>query len=619
MKKSKREIVLQVSASEYQKMKVKSIVFKNLLPLLIILTGIFLTSYSFKKMTSEADRNGLIEISEEHPYVSDNAQVLSEQVIEEVQKINDDFNKTETKPQLMIITVDKIPEGESIESFTNQAANDIGVGNSLYDNGVVYLIAVKDRKARLEVGYGLEPVITDSMVDEITDDVVKDAYRSDDYSSGVQIVSKRISHLITYNKLPVINAYDDSRPKVGLLNKIWLFLAGLHLEYWILVISFLITLYFLWDLQDQGKKIAAQIVVIDMVTHYLQDINKLDKNNNFDASVITDEKSEAYKAAREQLEKSILLSDSSSTGSHIPEYYDMDFAFGQATPLEFVNEYVSGWKKLEKTTMADFFWRKNARKLSYPHFWIGEGLWAFTPESFLPLCRVSSVSENIILTPVKFVLYPLSTMLRHPFLTVMVVYFFVNMRQASIWTISYSFLTAANNVVEQLDFFLILTCIYFFVVFFVVCAHIQSIGDGIQNRLRLDTMIRAFLKDLRAIDSDETTSIEVLADQLDKKQLDDKKEKLKKIYSQKRLIKEGTHTHSQKNGGNKLPDYYDMKFAYGSVTIAAFLGGPALDRNLKTKSMYINHSSWSSSSNNSSGGDGFGGGSFGGGGGTSSW
>ena len=113
----------------------------------------------------------------------------NEEVINNVQKINQELSKTETKPQLMVITVEQVPENETIESFTNQIGNKLGIGNKLYNNGVIYLVAVKDRQARLEVGYGLEEIIPDSLTDEITDSTVKDFYKLKDFNAGIHIVT----------------------------------------------------------------------------------------------------------------------------------------------------------------------------------------------------------------------------------------------------------------------------------------------------------------------------------------------------------------------------------------------------------------------------------------------
>ena len=60
---------------------------------------------------------------------------MNEEVINNVQKINQELSKTETKPQLMVITVEQVPENETIESFTNQIGNKLGIGNKLYNNG----------------------------------------------------------------------------------------------------------------------------------------------------------------------------------------------------------------------------------------------------------------------------------------------------------------------------------------------------------------------------------------------------------------------------------------------------------------------------------------------------
>ena len=120
----------------------------------------------------------------------------------------------------MVITVEQVPENETIESFTNQIGNKLGIGNKLYNNGVIYLVAVKDRQARLEVGYGLEEIIPDSLTDEITDSTVKDFYKLKDFNAGIHIVTTRIKELLTTDTM----SKTTSLPKVSFLQKIWLYL-----------------------------------------------------------------------------------------------------------------------------------------------------------------------------------------------------------------------------------------------------------------------------------------------------------------------------------------------------------------------------------------------------------
>ena len=122
----------------------------------------------------------------------------------------------------MVITVEQVPENETIESFTNQIGNKLGIGNKLYNNGVIYLVAVKDRQARLEVGYGLEEIIPDSLTDEITDSTVKDFYKLKDFNAGIHIVTTRIKELLTTDTM----SKTTSLPKVSFAENLVIFIRN---------------------------------------------------------------------------------------------------------------------------------------------------------------------------------------------------------------------------------------------------------------------------------------------------------------------------------------------------------------------------------------------------------
>ncbi|MFO7557046.1 MAG: TPM domain-containing protein [Desulfobacterales bacterium] len=90
-----------------------------------------------------------------------------------------------TTAQLVILTINQL-EGESIEDFSLRIAHDKWkLGQKGKDNGVLLLIALKDRKYRIEVGYGLEGVLPDSLVGSLGRDLLVPYFRTGDYSNGI--------------------------------------------------------------------------------------------------------------------------------------------------------------------------------------------------------------------------------------------------------------------------------------------------------------------------------------------------------------------------------------------------------------------------------------------------
>ncbi|WP_048943909.1 TPM domain-containing protein [Enterococcus faecalis] len=627
--KNKVGIELQMSVGEYRKIKVKSIVMKNLVYLAVLLIGIYLgMSFlkRFERTYSAPTDDVVVKINQNHLFVSDNAQILNEEVINNVQKINQELSKTETKPQLMVITVEQVPENETIESFTNQIGNKLGIGNKLYNNGVIYLVAVKDRQARLEVGYGLEEIIPDSLTDEITDSTVKDFYKLKDFNAGIHIVTTRIKELLTTDTM----SKTTSLPKVSFLQKIWLYLLGIgrSLKPWLIIVFIIVMLYFLWELRNAGKELSARLALVDMANRYKEDVAMFYNGGISSKAIVLGEQSVEFKAAKARLEKNILYPENSKKEIIIPAYYDMDFAFGEVTPKKFIYNYVAQWKDLRSSSMCACFWKVNQPWIYLPRFWIGEVYWEKVPETKLPACRISGINDNLIPAYLKIILFPLSILLKHPFLVsvTLIIYVQVSLSEQSFPSTVFTLITEILTFLEDEDSLVpMVSLVYFLIPVFFLFGYIKSIGVGLQNRLHLDCMIRRFLKDIQQVSSEKSKSLKQLANDLDNQQYKIEKKLLRKKIREKKITnkKASKSFYPIRFIKTTYPEYYDMRFAYGNVSIAKFLASSRSDRQLKKTSMYANRHDWWVTSNEGSSddgsGDSFGGGSFGGGGGTSSW
>ncbi|HAP3368171.1 TPA: TPM domain-containing protein [Enterococcus faecalis] len=628
--KNKVGIKLQMSVGEYRKTKVKSIIMKNLVYLAILLIGIYLgMSFlkRFERTYSAPTDDVVVKINQNHLFVSDNAQILNEEVINNVQKINQELSKTETKPQLMVITVEQVPENETIESFTNQIGNKLGIGNKLYNNGVIYLVSVKDRQARLEVGYGLEEIIPDSLTDEITDSTVKDFYKLKDFNAGIHIVTTRIKELLTTDTM----SKTTSLPKISFLQKIWLYLLGIgrSLKPWLIIVFIIVMLYFLWELRNAGKELSARLALVDMANRYKEDVAMFYNGGISSKAIVLGEQSVEFKAAKARLEKNILYPENSKKEIIIPAYYDMDFAFGEVTPKKFIYNYVAQWKDLRSSSMCACFWKVNQPWIYLPRFWIGEVYWEKVPETKLPACRISGINDNLIPAYLKIILFPLSILLKHPFLVsvTLIIYVQVSLSEQSFPSTVFTLITEILTFLEDEDSLVpMVSLVYFLIPVFFLFGYIKSIGVGLQNRLHLDSMIRRFLKDIQQVSSEKSKSLKQLANDLDNQHYKIEKKLLRKKIREKKITnkKASNSFYPIRFIKTTYPEYYDMRFAYGNVSIAKFLASSRSDRQLKKTSMYVNRHDWWVTSNEGSSddgsGDSFGGGSFGGGGGgTSSW
>ena len=87
--------------------------------------------------------------------------------------------------QVVVLTIPTL-DGEDIESFALRAAHDTyHLGQKDKDNGVLLLVVRDDHKMRIEVGYGLEGVLTDLLAGRIIDQVMAPHFRTGDFEGGI--------------------------------------------------------------------------------------------------------------------------------------------------------------------------------------------------------------------------------------------------------------------------------------------------------------------------------------------------------------------------------------------------------------------------------------------------
>jgi len=87
--------------------------------------------------------------------------------------------------QVAVLTVDSL-EGEPIEDYSIRVAETWKLGQKGKDNGVLLLVAKQDRKMRIEVGYGLEPTLTDLESSRIIDNVIRPYFQKGDFGAGIE-------------------------------------------------------------------------------------------------------------------------------------------------------------------------------------------------------------------------------------------------------------------------------------------------------------------------------------------------------------------------------------------------------------------------------------------------
>lgn len=154
------------------------------------------------------------------PYVYDGAHVLDSTVVDTLTELNETLETQAGGAQLYIITIDSLPPGKAIEDYSIEQADRIGAGDSKKDDGVLYTFVKSTRQDRLEVGYGLEDRLTDSVCAEILE-VAHAYYRRGDIGAGVKNLARGVADIIQPGiGSPFDSAVIDRFPEKSAMDKI---------------------------------------------------------------------------------------------------------------------------------------------------------------------------------------------------------------------------------------------------------------------------------------------------------------------------------------------------------------------------------------------------------------
>jgi uncharacterized protein len=116
--------------------------------------------------------------------VHDDAHVLKQETVDQLEKELKIYEDT-TSNQVAILIVQSL-EGEVLEQYSLKVAEKWKLGKKDKDNGVLLLIAVDDHKIRIEIGQGLEGVLTDAQSSRIIRNEIAPEFRRGDYDAGVR-------------------------------------------------------------------------------------------------------------------------------------------------------------------------------------------------------------------------------------------------------------------------------------------------------------------------------------------------------------------------------------------------------------------------------------------------
>ena len=157
----------------------KSSGMKNTVMIPLVLWALMLTMPTLAQ--TEYDR--LLDSLTYEAQVRDDAGVLSEEERTQLEQKLGDYRES-TGNELAVVLLPSL-QGGQIDDFGNKLFEKWKLGEADKDNGLLLLVAVNDRKMRIEVGYGLEAVLPDAACGRIRDQFLAPAFREGQYARGV--------------------------------------------------------------------------------------------------------------------------------------------------------------------------------------------------------------------------------------------------------------------------------------------------------------------------------------------------------------------------------------------------------------------------------------------------
>jgi|GEM_PF-5633869 len=130
-------------------------------------------------------------------YVHDFAQILSNETRDQVER-DIVAVKQATQAEVAVVTVVSL-DGMNIDEYANKLFNRWGIGTKNANNGILFITAINERRTRIEVGYGLERLITDRLSGEILDNYVIPKFKAGRFEDGIAAGSREICRILKAN------------------------------------------------------------------------------------------------------------------------------------------------------------------------------------------------------------------------------------------------------------------------------------------------------------------------------------------------------------------------------------------------------------------------------------
>jgi len=143
-------------------------------------------------------------------YVTDLAGVINPATRQKIELLATEVEQ-KTGAQIAVVTVDSL-EGQTREDYAVDLYKHLGIGSKKDNKGVLILLAPKEKQYKIEIGYGLEPVINDARAGDVGRAMVPDL-RQGDYSAAALTGVSQVAQYIAADAGVTLTGLPQRRPR----------------------------------------------------------------------------------------------------------------------------------------------------------------------------------------------------------------------------------------------------------------------------------------------------------------------------------------------------------------------------------------------------------------------
>jgi uncharacterized protein len=152
--------------------------------------------------------------------VVDDAHILSQSALDTLTQQLEDYERG-TSNQVVVATIKSL-DGNSIEEYGYQLGRYWQIGQQGKNNGALLIVAPNERKVRIEVGYGLEGILTDAITSQIIQQIILPDFRSGNMEKGIISGTEAIITILGGKSVPALN--ENEEISIWQVILIWIFM-----------------------------------------------------------------------------------------------------------------------------------------------------------------------------------------------------------------------------------------------------------------------------------------------------------------------------------------------------------------------------------------------------------